>query len=191
MKSNPQITTENIEDVFVELYGEKYTHLYHFFSKQSPVNKYYTYWISQVFLEYENKTGKCGAWMPLKILKQQLIPSIIKNETSLFRLLNKMKSSHIVDKKTEVVTYQNTPPGKTKEDTFYRFSDIAFLGRMSDEEANRVRASLSDKSSFWDALQKMQRKLEVAIDILHDLGVSDPESEIDKRLQNISEKKED
>lgn len=202
LKPDPQITQENIEEAFTVVYGDKETHLRRFFLNQRKENKLYTFWVIQAFLEIENENEQAGVWIPLKEIKKLLVPNFIRNGTSLFRLLDKMVTSHLIDKKTEITSYDKSLPDKKKEDSFYRLCTISFLGFMDKDQEKEVDRLLYEQTTrFWEKIFELQKqnselskmildlhlKLRAAKTILHDLGVSDPDQKIDECLQTEQE----
>jgi len=203
LKPNPQITQENIEDVFTDIFGDRDTHVRVFLLNQRKENKLHTFWIIQAFLELEKERGEGGgAWHPLKKIKQMLVPEYIENRTSLFRLLDKMEISHIVEKKTELVVYDKSTPDKKKEDSFYRLSAIAFIGRMNPDQVRKANQGLDEQRKIlWEKVSELQKqnsvltkliielhlKLRAAKAILYDFGVAEPDLKINEWLQKEKE----
>jgi hypothetical protein len=184
LNPDTRITQETVEGVFADIFGERETHLRIFFLNQRRENKLYTFWVIQAFLEIGRENEDNDVWIPLKTIRKILVPEFIKNKTSLHRLLDKMATSHIVDRKSDVVTYGKTAPGKTKEDAFYRLSGVSFVGYMNKNQKVEADRMLSESlNRLWGRGSQLQKELEAAKRILQDLGVSDPDLKINEYLQ--------
>lgn len=115
-------------------------------------------------------TPENDGWIRSKTLKTAIVPELIPNESSFFKLLKDMEQYHVIEKRI----IKKEIPEKGKSPTYYRISQN--FGHVFTLERHELLDLLQEKT-----IGKLEtdRRFFYANQILYHMGVKDPLKKID------------
>jgi len=138
-----------------------------------------------------NTTSENSGWVRTKDLKEAIVPQIIPNDSSFFKLLEDMEQYQVIEKKT----FKKEIPSKGRSPTYYRLKSnnlLSFQGDLSRLHKEREELLSQSPEELVNRIGEitiekleLELRLDIAIKLLQEAGITP--DEIEKEVRELTE----